>query len=281
MLQVDARQYPVVTHFSKRTEVRNYLRETHKKVVQIHKRLPDGTILVFLTGKREILYMCQKLTKSLNKKRKAIAPEASAIDSSDADDAGDGNRVDADFFHGEGDEGDSDGGEKFEDQEGVDSDSSGDEDDDDEDDDDVDSQDGNEKDSDDEGSLAQRNRSARRETPQQREGGSVVAKDADSEDFVALRSRMLKEALGSTATTADDATPTAASNQDPTQLQTDVGPEPEPEPMRALVLPLYAMMPTERQQMVFEPPPPGYRLIIVATNVAVCSIDIFPRSMTL
>ena len=276
MPQVDARQYPVVTHFAKRTEVRNYLRETHKKVVQIHKRLPDGTILVFLTGKREILYMCQKLTKSLNKKRKAVAAEAGVgVDSSGAGDAGGGgDRRDADFFHGEGDEGDdSDGEEKFEDQDGVDSD-----DDDDDDDESHDGEDGKDSDGQSDEGSPEGGRSARRgDRPPPRGEGSAVDRDADdSEDFVALRSRMLKEALGSAAAIADDAPSTATSHQDPTQTQTDVESEPEPEPMRALVLPLYAMMPTEKQQMVFEPPPAGYRLIIVATNVAVCTrIDIF------
>jgi hypothetical protein len=40
--QVDARQYPVTVHFSKRTEVAHYLNETFKKICQIHRRLPDG-----------------------------------------------------------------------------------------------------------------------------------------------------------------------------------------------------------------------------------------------
>ena len=100
------------------------------------------------------------------------------------------------------------------------------------------------------------------------------------EDFVAVRRRMLKEALGSTAPTADNATPAApTSDLDPTPTAAGVEPEPEPEPepLRALVLPLYAMMPTDKQQRVFEPPPPGYRLIIVATNVAVSRVNLsFP-----
>ena len=67
IITVSARQFPVVTHFNKRTELRDYLKETHKKVVQIHKKLPDGAILVFLTGKREILHMCRKINRSLNR----------------------------------------------------------------------------------------------------------------------------------------------------------------------------------------------------------------------
>lgn len=102
--QVDARQYPVTVHFSKRTETTHYLNETYKKICQIHRRLPDGGtqavalyascyytlprnyfnctvwsnvsfvhcfegILVFLTGKREISYMCRKVSKALNGKK--------------------------------------------------------------------------------------------------------------------------------------------------------------------------------------------------------------------
>lgn len=66
---MEARQYPVTTHFAKRTETVNYLKETHKKVCQIHRKLPEGGVLVFLTGKQEILYMCHKLARSLNKKK--------------------------------------------------------------------------------------------------------------------------------------------------------------------------------------------------------------------
>ena len=40
------------------------------------------------------------------------------------------------------------------------------------------------------------------------------------------------------------------------------------------VLPLYAMLPRGAQDRVFAPPPPGHRLIVVATNVAETSITI-------
>ena len=41
-----------------------------------------------------------------------------------------------------------------------------------------------------------------------------------------------------------------------------------------VVMPLYAMLPAKEQMRVFAPPPPGARLIIVATNVAETSITI-------
>lgn len=69
VIRVENRQYSVTSHFAKRTELNNYLDAVLGKVVQIHRKLPEGGILVFLTGKREILYMCRKLEKILNKRR--------------------------------------------------------------------------------------------------------------------------------------------------------------------------------------------------------------------
>ena len=85
IIKVEARQYPVTVHFSKRTETVNYLKETHKKVCQIHKKLPEGGVLVFLSGKQEILYMCHKLAKSLNKKQRVTATVGVEVTSSAGD----------------------------------------------------------------------------------------------------------------------------------------------------------------------------------------------------
>lgn len=40
------------------------------------------------------------------------------------------------------------------------------------------------------------------------------------------------------------------------------------------VLPLYSMLPQKLQMRVFEPPPPGHRLCVIATNVAETSLTI-------
>lgn len=40
------------------------------QVVKLHRRLPPGGVLVFLTGKAEILHMCDRLRKHFNKKKK-------------------------------------------------------------------------------------------------------------------------------------------------------------------------------------------------------------------
>ncbi|KAM3569921.1 hypothetical protein VYU27_007999 [Nannochloropsis oceanica] len=63
VLRVEARQHPVSVHFARKTALdpRAYVDEVFKKVCKIHRKLPPGGILVFLTGKAEVTYMCQKL----------------------------------------------------------------------------------------------------------------------------------------------------------------------------------------------------------------------------
>jgi len=63
VIKVEARQYPVTTHFARRTELKNYLKEIYRKVCKIHRNLPDGGVLVFLTGKREVNSLCKKLDR--------------------------------------------------------------------------------------------------------------------------------------------------------------------------------------------------------------------------
>ncbi|KAI3419247.1 RNA helicase [Psidium guajava] len=64
VLEVPTRQYPVTIHFSKRTEILDYIGQAYKKVISINKRLPPGGILVFVTGQREVEHLCQKLRKA-------------------------------------------------------------------------------------------------------------------------------------------------------------------------------------------------------------------------
>lgn len=40
------------------------------------------------------------------------------------------------------------------------------------------------------------------------------------------------------------------------------------------IVPLYSLLPTEKQMRVFDPPPEGHRLVVVATNVAETSLTI-------
>lgn len=52
-ITVQTRQFPVTTVFSKETK-EDYQEQAYKKILKIHKQLPPGGILVFLTGKKEI-----------------------------------------------------------------------------------------------------------------------------------------------------------------------------------------------------------------------------------
>ena len=70
-IKVEARQYPVSMHFSKITKD-DYVEEAFKKVCKIHKNLPQGGILVFLTGKKEILYLCKRLQMALQKRKLGV-----------------------------------------------------------------------------------------------------------------------------------------------------------------------------------------------------------------
>lgn len=69
MLNVEARRFPVTNHFAKKTELRNYCEEAFKKVTQIHKKLPPGGVLVFLSTQREIDAMCDRLRRHYRKTR--------------------------------------------------------------------------------------------------------------------------------------------------------------------------------------------------------------------
>ncbi|KAF3311037.1 putative ATP-dependent RNA helicase DHR1 [Orbilia oligospora] len=59
----EARQHKVTNRFSLRTR-HEYLEEAYKKVCKIHRRLPKGGILVFLTGKQDIYQLMQKLRRA-------------------------------------------------------------------------------------------------------------------------------------------------------------------------------------------------------------------------
>ena len=60
VVEISTRQYPVNIYHSKKTE-NDYINEAFKYCCKIHRRLPEGNVIVFLTGKREILDLCKKL----------------------------------------------------------------------------------------------------------------------------------------------------------------------------------------------------------------------------
>lgn len=63
LLQAEGRQYPVTTHFVRRTQ-RDYHEEVFRKVSKGHKKLPPGGMLVFLTGQNEITTLAKRLKEA-------------------------------------------------------------------------------------------------------------------------------------------------------------------------------------------------------------------------
>ncbi|XP_056275402.1 probable ATP-dependent RNA helicase DHX37 isoform X2 [Pseudoliparis swirei] len=61
VIKVDARQFPVTIHFNKRTPMDDYTGDVFQKICKIHRMLPPGGILVFLTGQAEVHGLCRKL----------------------------------------------------------------------------------------------------------------------------------------------------------------------------------------------------------------------------
>jgi ATP-dependent RNA helicase DHX37/DHR1 len=70
VIEVSARQHPVTVHFNRRTPLYTYMQEAFKKACKIHRKLPGGGILIFLTGRREIEWMCRNLREELGKMKK-------------------------------------------------------------------------------------------------------------------------------------------------------------------------------------------------------------------
>ncbi|XP_077379011.1 putative ATP-dependent RNA helicase DHX37 isoform X2 [Festucalex cinctus] len=64
IIKVDARQFPVTIHFNKRTPLEDYTGEAFHKTCKIHRMLPSGGILVFLTGQAEVHSLCRRLRKA-------------------------------------------------------------------------------------------------------------------------------------------------------------------------------------------------------------------------
>jgi ATP-dependent RNA helicase DHX37/DHR1 len=67
VIKVDSRQFSVAVHFNKQT-YDDYLAEAFRKVCKIHRRLPEGGILVFVTGQQEVNVLCNKLKKTFPNK---------------------------------------------------------------------------------------------------------------------------------------------------------------------------------------------------------------------
>ncbi|EGU85479.1 hypothetical protein FOPG_06203 [Fusarium oxysporum f. sp. conglutinans race 2 54008] len=74
VLEVEGRQHPVTIHFSRRTQ-HDYVEEAFRKISRGHKKLPPGDILVFLTGRNEILELSKKLKATFGGPKTADGPK--------------------------------------------------------------------------------------------------------------------------------------------------------------------------------------------------------------
>uniref|UniRef100_A0A1B6CYI3 RNA helicase n=1 Tax=Clastoptera arizonana TaxID=38151 RepID=A0A1B6CYI3_9HEMI len=69
VINVESRQFPVTIHFNKRT-VSDYVKEAFHKACKIHSQLPEGGILIFLTGQQEVKLLVKKLKNAFPNRNK-------------------------------------------------------------------------------------------------------------------------------------------------------------------------------------------------------------------
>ncbi|KAH8294471.1 hypothetical protein KR018_010164 [Drosophila ironensis] len=81
VLLVEARQFPVTIHFQKHTP-EDYMAEAYRKTVKIHNQLPEGGILIFVTGQQEVNQLVRKLRRTFpyRSAKKAWQKEAEQAD---------------------------------------------------------------------------------------------------------------------------------------------------------------------------------------------------------
>jgi ATP-dependent RNA helicase DHX37/DHR1 len=63
VVNVESRQFPVTVHFARRTAT-DYVTEAFRKTCKVHTQLPDGGILVFLTGQQEVRTLVRRLRRT-------------------------------------------------------------------------------------------------------------------------------------------------------------------------------------------------------------------------
>jgi ATP-dependent RNA helicase DHX37/DHR1 len=98
VLQAEGRQFPVTTHFARKTH-HDYVEEAFRKISRGHCKLPPGGFLVFLTGQNEITQVSKRLKEAFRIGQSASGPQVrisgrdGPIEAEDIDfgDAGDNN----------------------------------------------------------------------------------------------------------------------------------------------------------------------------------------------
>ncbi|KAI3449441.1 hypothetical protein Pfo_006106 [Paulownia fortunei] len=267
VIEVPTRQYPVTIHFSKKTEIVDYIGQAFKKVLSIHKRLPPGGILVFVTGQREVEYLCQRLRRvSRDIVAKVVKGnnEASSICEEKPPEENDLKEI-SEAFEFQGNSGheiterfssymEDDDGDFSEDESDISYDSR--------------------EDSDLEFFSDEENQSK----PVESDGKLLDILGAEgtlASLKAAFESLAGKNASNSYTEVEDIAqTPEGGPNQSSSIVEQNAEEDKgfSPGPLR--VLPLYAMLPASSQLRVFEEARDGERLVVVATNVAETSLTI-------
>ncbi|KAG8858628.1 putative ATP-dependent RNA helicase DHR1 [Serendipita sp. 411] len=202
IIEIEARQYPVTAHFDRKTRP-DYITQAIRKATKIHTRLPQGGILMFLTGQQEITSVCKKLQSKFGPN---VINEKSAAKTSR-------NLPRLPKLFPEDDE---------------------------------------------VGSKLER--------------FNLVNGDMETEDIELGESHAdLTPETGKEDDMNDDEALDTESDGEGDNHEEVLDEDPEV-PMH--VVPLYSLLPSQKQLRVFEEPPPGTRLVVVATNVAETSLTI-------
>lgn len=212
VMSVETRQFPVTIHFNKYT-ADDYVKEAYNKTIKIHTKLPEGGILVFLTGQQEVNNLVRKLRKAFPYKGDAKAKESSKKKNEKKDELQDKSDESEDEF-------------------------------------DI-------------------RRAIREAKKSKKKLAAQMAIQKVNLDEYKLPSDDTEADLFEMDSNAGD------------ENDSDLGSDTNLEQMTALkgtqplwVLPLYSLLPSHKQQLVFEEPPEGTRLCVVTTNVAETSLTI-------
>ncbi|XP_061371043.1 ATP-dependent RNA helicase DEAH13 [Gastrolobium bilobum] len=265
-IEVPTRQFPVTVYFSKKTEKTDYIGEAYKKVLAIHKKLPPGGILVFVTGQREVEDLCRKLRKAskefiMKKVKGSVESDGSVVQETNSVEGIHINEINEAFeTHGSSaiqqtdrfsgydeDEGDVDGNE---------SDFS------------YNSETESELEFDDDDSL------------EHSENKSNIVDVLGQEGSLASLKAAFENLSGQAPLSSSNGEQTLSVDKEGSLDQSKISREKRSRencslsPGALFVLPLYAMLPAAAQLRVFEGVNEGERLIVVATNVAETSLTI-------
>ena len=240
VIKVDARQFPVTSHFARVTPD-DHLEAAYKKVCKIHGRLPAGGILVFLTGKAEIDDLVARLRRRYSDQSRARRAQRAIARA-----AQDGGGADAEADEAAAADDDVEAAAAREAQRATAASAA---------------------------EAVARQEASTRASSRGVGDGWLIGDEAEAAADDAEREKEGEEGAGFGDHTRggggdDYGEEEEDDDEDDDDDDEDGGGGP------VLVLPLYSMLPAAEQMRVWAPPPEGARLIVVSTNVAETSITI-------